>query len=57
MFGGLVAVHDAQETMGVAYQRMAGSLQQSLQMMQQMNGAWFKGDLLLACLHMKALVG
>jgi hypothetical protein len=29
----------AQETMGVAYQRMAGSLQQSLQMMQQMNGA------------------
>ena len=28
----------AQETMGVAYQRMTGSLQQSLQMMQQMNG-------------------
>ena len=26
-----------QDTMGVAYQRMAGSLQQSLQMMQQMN--------------------
>ncbi len=30
--------YSAQETMGVAYQRMTGSLQQSLQMMQQMNG-------------------